>query len=725
MFVYANEPLKDNETMQINANKIDQNGTIITATGDILVFSPTYYITANKIIYDKNTSIMELFGNVNISKNNTNISLSEYAFLDMKNEINSATPILFFDKTSNIWISAKKIEKKKDLNIIKNATLSSCDCENPTWSVGFKSGDYNTTDQWINLYNNTLYIKDIPAWYFLIPAIPYASVPSLVTAYLVVKAPYLGFSTNTQRRSGLLRPQIGYGQEDGFFYAQPIYYAPRKDVDFEYIPQIRLLRGNGHELKIRYVDSAYSKFDFESGIFTEKDSYFQEQNLINKEHYGWNLKYDRVKVFSKENATDGLYASLQDMNDVEFLNTKYSNNNAILAPDKILESKIKYFYNTQKYNINGEVVNYNNIDYAGTIENNDDNVTQITPALNFHKYTNSLFLNKLTNSLDVKYKRQHRVVGLGGETIDVALPFSYSTYFLNDYLLFTYEKSFNLNHIKYLNNDNNLYNDGTLIKGTDSVSLEVDLLKPFETKIHTLNFATKYIKPKHIKQEGEMYGITSKPAELSIFPYTKESENINLSFNQTLYDRKSLNPYISHKMNQSIVFDDNGSSKLGHLENELAIYFPYATISNRLFFNHDEKLIVSSISALQVNKNSFFLTAEYSFSRDDTGAPANFLYKNLSTVESITGHIGNKVFKYYTLGYKEQYDLTNHTSKLKEYKLDIDKKCWALGLSFQDSLVATATNTDRARRQNIVYATITLKPILSFNQKYIQNEREE
>ncbi|MBI3873772.1 MAG: LPS-assembly protein LptD [Arcobacter sp.] len=486
--------------MQINADQIEQNGTIITATGNILVFSPNYFITANKAIYDKNITTMELFGNVNISKNKETVSLTNYAFLDMKNEIDNATPILLIDKKTNVWINAKTIDKTSDLNVIKNATLSSCDCTNPTWSIGFSSGDYNTTDQWINTYNNTLYIHDIPAWYFLIPAVPYVTVPSIVTAYLILKMPYMGFSTNKERRSGLLKPQFGFGQEDGFLYAQPIYYAPRKDIDFEYIPQIRTLRGNGHEFQMRYADSAYSTLEFASGIFTEKDSYFKEKNLLNQNHYGGVLKYDRKKLFSNSDSSDGFYAFLQTMNDVEYLNTKYNSDNNIINADKILESKVKYFYNTPSYNTFVEALNYNDIS-----KTNNDDVMQVTPSIGVHQYSTSLFFDKLRSSIDFKYKRQHRVVGLGADTYDLSIPFSYSKYFFDDYLLFNYAKAIDLHLINYSNDTIDTKENGTLVSAKDTVSLEIDLLKPYETKVHTLNLKLRYANPHHLSEKGLLY----------------------------------------------------------------------------------------------------------------------------------------------------------------------------------------------------------------------------
>lgn len=142
------------------------------------------------------------------------------------------------------------------------------------------------------------------------------------------------------------------------------------------------------------------------------------------------FKYDRTKLFSNGDSSDGLYTFLQDMNDIDYLNTKYSNDSQTLYADKIIESKIKYFYNTQSYNVNGEVLHYNDISYTNGQENNDEKVIQVTPSAGFHIYSNSLFTDKLRDSLDLKYKKQDREIGLGAETIDISLPLTYSRYFL-------------------------------------------------------------------------------------------------------------------------------------------------------------------------------------------------------------------------------------------------------------------------------------------------------
>lgn len=712
---------RSEEAMQIIASSIEQNGTLITAKQNVLIFSPSYYITAEKVIYDRANGTMELFDNVNIIQDKhsqNNVAVSNYAFLNFKEEINTATPILLIDKKSNVWINAQRIEKKKNLNKFKDAMISSCDCKNPTWSIGFSSGDYNIKEKWVNLYNNTLYVKGYPLWY-LVPIYalynPSVAIGHVAATMLILRSPYFGFSTDNRRRSGVLIPKIGYSSRGGYSYAQPFYYAPQDNFDMEYIPQISEHRGRGHEFRYRYADSLYSKLEISLGAFYENTKYFEKYNLLNKKHYGYDIKYNRNKLFSKAENSDGIYLYLQKMNDIEYYNTRYDTTSTIT--DRLLKSEVKYFYNTQNFNTNIEFEQYDDIS-----KNNNDDVMQVTPSLQFHSYSKEYF-DLISSSLDFKYSREHRKTGLGANSIDIQIPFSYSKYIFKKYILFTYEKQFEFNHIKYTNNHNNLYTNGSLLKSKDVVSLELDMMKPYNSFLHTINFRTSYEVPKSISINGDFYGINNNDNNLSIFPYTDDIETLEFAINQSFYGKESLSTLVNHKVKQTVIFDDGGKSSFDNLENEITFYLPYTTLSNNLLYNHEDKMVINSSFALKLKKDNFFTNVDYSYSVDKNSITNS--YKNGEESKSITGHIGNKVLKYYTVSYKEQHDIINNISNLKEYVLNIDKRCWTLDLKFSDSLVASATTTNQAIRQDILYATITLKPLASVNVKHTFDEKEE
>ena len=83
-----------------------------------------------------------------------------------------------------------------------------------------------------------------------------------------------------------------------------------------------------------------------------------------------------------------------------------------------------------------------------------------------------------------------------------------------------------------------------------------------------------------------------------------------------------------------------------------------------------------------------------------------------------------KFDKFYTVGFKEEYDLLNNISNKKEYFFNIDKKCWEFDIKLTDSLVATNTTDNRVLRQNIVYLQLNLKQLFSLDQVYKFEERK-
>ncbi len=704
--IVSNADILDNknqdfpEKTKILAKNIETKDNITIAKGNVLIHSPVYYITAKKAIFDKNKSTLELFDDVNIIKNGESTTFSDYVFLDLKNEIDTFVPILLIDDISKIWINSKKADKKNDLIKFKTSTLSSCDCNDPAWTISFTSGDHNTTKQWLNTYNTTLFIKDVP----------------------IVYTPYFGFSSNNTRRTGLLRPTIGYSNTEGFLYAQPIYYAPKLNWDIEYIPQIRTTRGKGHQLNFRIKDSAVSSLEFEAGSFKENKTYFNKSNLRNQKHNGWDLKYERSKVVSKKqkNEQDGLLVSLHGLNDIDYVNTKYDNEST--SGDKLLESKIKYFYNKNDF--------YGDVDfkyYKDTSKTNNDDTMQELPKIHLHKYSSQTFFNNLLYSVDSTYSNKTRTAGLKAKTANIFVPLTYSFKILDDYLNILFSEQINLIDIKYGNNVNN-YSDGQFLENKHIVSLSTDLLKPYKDYIHTVNLKASLTVPNIIKQDGDLYSVTNNESDLSVFPVTKTQKNISFTLNQSIYNKEEVSKIINHKINQSIIYRDNGASRLSDLENELIFYYKYGTLSNRILFNHQADIIMSSSSSLSFAKDDFSSNVYYAYSKKTSSISStseSYSYKDLPYSENLTLDLSYKFYKYYRLMFKEEYNLVTNIANKKEYILDINKKCWGFNIKLADNLVASATTNNSALRQKIFYIQLILKPIATLNQKYTQKAKEE
>ncbi len=681
----ANE-IEKKEKFQFLAKDIKTEGNIVTATGDVVVFSKSYYISANKIVYNKKKNSFELFDNVFVLKDNNIQTQSNYAYLDIENENYDQNPVLLMDKTSNLWVNSNKSKKRNNDVDLGSSIVSSCDCIDPAWSIKVSSANYDTEDKWLHTYNSRLYLGDIPVFY----------------------TPYLGFPTDNTRRTGLLTPTIGFSNNDGFYYSQPIYFAPKKSYDLELIPQIRTQRGAGLYAYYRLADSPYSRLNFKTGYFEEKDDFRKEFDLKNEKHYGWNLDYTRTKLFSDENSQDGLYASLNWLNDIEYKTLEDEDNK--VSTEKKIESKINYFYNTPKY-YGGVYSRY----YIDTKLDSNDSTLQELPNLQLHSYTKELsLLDNLVYNANIGYSNYERPEGINANIYKLTVPVSYNKYFFNDYLYVNLENNIVLNQYEYSNAEFSL-DDGTLIQNETSISLGTDLVKPYDNYLHTLNFNMKYSKPENIREDGDLYNITvdkdsTKGEKLASFPTTVNKERVELSLNQSLYEDESLEQIIKHRLTQSIIYND-GNAKFQNLENFLKYNYEYGTITNKNVYNVEDKHFIENNIGFSYNYEDIKFSVGYYKSKDTENS-------GLEDLESYNLRASYKLSNRETISYYENYNIKESVRNKQGVGYSINDRCWALSLNYEKEVVPSTTTNEDGYKQNILYVQLKLKPLGGVKQKY-------
>jgi len=319
----------ENDKVEIFASTMETEGDVITASGDVAVVYKDYYLTASKAIYDKASGELELFDNIRANQNDEYKTLGNYAKLNIKNKERSFQPFYMLEEKTQTWISADEgTLHDRDLEV-SSGVVSSCNPEDPLWKMEFSSSDYNLDDKWLNLYNTRIYIYDIPVFY----------------------TPWFGYPLDKTRRTGLLVPALGYSQDEGMYYEQPIYIAEYDEWDLELKPQIRTNRGAGLYSTFRFVDSPQSKGSFTAGFFKEKTSYFETVDLQHQKHYGLDFDYEHNDVFNdwlgiNLEGQSGLYVDIGYMNDVDYINLASSDTiNASTATQ--VASRINLFYNNE------------------------------------------------------------------------------------------------------------------------------------------------------------------------------------------------------------------------------------------------------------------------------------------------------------------------------------------------------------------------------------------
>ena len=698
--IQVNAQELNTEKLQLVAKDVDTKNNIITATGDVVAYSPTYYLSSDKMIYDKDKEILELFDNVLIIKDNKIQTQSNYAFVDMKNDIINQDPVFLMDNTSNIWSNSKEANKDKDVITLENSILSSCDCIDPIWSIRSSSSDYDTEAMWMNTYNPRLYVKNVPVFYL----------------------PYFGFPTDTTRRTGLLLPTMGYSSSEGFLYSQPIFIAPADDYDIELIPQIRTQRGYGSYANFRYADSPDSMLNVKTGYFKEFDNYRSKEQLENSEHYGLDIDYERKNIFAKNKEhQDGVFTSIRYLNDIEYITLK-EEDDYNLGTDKKIESKVNYFYNTPEY-YGGVYGKY----YVDASQKTNDNTLQELPQIQLHSYNKELFLENLIYSIDTKAQNFTRKEGLNAKIYDINVPISYTKNILDDYMYVGVENRTILTQYDYSNSlYNNLrYENGTLIQNRTSFIVGTDLLKPYSDYIHTLNLNASYDIPENLRKDGDLYNITVKENqplkynELSVFPTLQEQKTIKLSLNQSIYDKDNLKQFINHKMSQSILYNSFDEPKFQDLDNYVKINHDYGSLSGKVVYNMDDNKVVEGSFDNSLSYENLTFSAGYYYTKK-----TNNEFNTRDDLESYRLSTSYKLAKDYSIKYYENYDLQEKTRNRQGIGLNIDDSCWNLDLLLEKEITPRSRYVESTRsydshEQTIVYAVLMLKPIGGIRQKSI------
>ena len=698
--IQVNAQELNTEKLQLVAKDVDTKNNIITATGDVVAYSPTYYLSSDKMIYDKDKEILELFDNVLIIKDNKIQTQSNYAYVDMKNDIINQDPVFLMDNTSNIWSNSKEANKDKDVITLENSILSSCDCIDPIWSIRSSSSDYDTEAMWMNTYNPRLYVKNVPVFYL----------------------PYFGFPTDTTRRTGLLLPTMGYSSSEGFLYSQPIFIAPADDYDIELIPQIRTQRGYGSYANFRYADSPDSMLNVKTGYFKEFDNYRSKEQLENSEHYGLDIDYERKNIFAKNKEhQDGVFTSIRYLNDIEYITLK-EEDDYNLGTDKKIESKVNYFYNTPEY-YGGVYGKY----YVDASQKTNDNTLQELPQIQLHSYNKELFLENLIYSIDTKAQNFTRKEGLNAKIYDINVPISYTKNILDDYMYVGVENRTILTQYDYSNSlYNNLrYEDGTLIQNRTSFIVGTDLLKPYSDYIHTLNLNASYDIPENLRKDGDLYNITVKENqplkydELSVFPTLQEQKTIKLSLNQSIYDKDNLKQFINHKMSQSILYNSFDEPKFQDLDNYVKINHDYGSLSGKVVYNMDDNKVVEGSFDNSLSYENLTFSAGYYYTKK-----TNNEFNTRDDLESYRLSTSYKLAKDYSIKYYENYDLQEKTRNRQGIGLNIDDSCWNLDLLLEKEITPRSRYVESTRsydshEQTIVYAVLMLKPIGGIRQKSI------
>lgn len=186
---------------------------------------------------------------------------------------------------------AQEIELRNDYRLMKNATFTSCLQGDNAWSVDASEIVQHIKEEYAEMWHARFKVLGVPVFY----------------------TPYFQLPIGDRRRSGLLMPQFGSSGNDGFFYAQPIYWNIAPNYDATITPKYMSQRGWQMNGEFRYLTPiGEGKF---AGEYLNPDRYSDYTGDDRKRHLfywnhsssfleNWRLNIDYTRVSDTRYFTD-------------------------------------------------------------------------------------------------------------------------------------------------------------------------------------------------------------------------------------------------------------------------------------------------------------------------------------------------------------------------------------------------------------------------------------
>ena len=635
----------------------EQNNTIVLHNP--LIIYKDYIIQAKKgIIKNDKSAIFE--GNVVIYYQNSAIESDRVEVLS-KDNIFAEKNIIYYRKL-DVWFKTYVAKLNGDKIRFKKVFFSSCCINNPDWYLYASKGTYNKKTKYMRLYNIVLYIHEVPVFYF----------------------PFYFNSLDKKRRSGLLRPYFGYSSKEGILYTQPIYIVLGTRADLELDPTIRTQRGKGIYATLRFVDSPNSYGEFKAGIFEDSNSYFESNDLANKQHYGYEFLYRREKIL---NPKDKLYVDLKYANDVDYfyLNPfNYTFDTSYLI-DKTITSEINYLLPFKSEYIFGMYAKY----FIDTSKLSNRGTIQILPQLNLHKFVTKHFL---LSSFDANFYHYYSVPTKYYK-FDMLLPISYYKRIFNDYLSYKITESFNFATSNYYNSNSKA---DVFTQAYTSFEIYSSLIKR-TSFIHIIN-------PSIVLNLNNYYKLRN---ENNLLGEMKINDSVSFKLFQ-IYEKDKI--YLDHTLLQTLYIDDN---KKNSMENTINFKYDYFSLNLNNKYSWEDKKIIYNATSIKYSNDEYLLKMTHIYKY------ATIANEKLKT---ITFRAEKSLGDYRRFYYESSYDLNKNYNKYFLIGVNKKKKCWTYDIGFKRNRIPVLKEDGISFRDDyILNLNVYFYPIGGLRQSILLN----
>jgi len=525
-----------------------------------------------------------------------------------------------------------------------------------------------------------------------------------------------------------LIPIIGWSGSEGFYYQQPIYFAPHNWWDLELRPQIRTMRGSGIYSDFRFIDTPSSQGSIRMGYFKEQSEYALKNDLAHIKHYGYDVNYRhsaplREWFDSDLEGESGLYIDGSWMNDVDYLNLQQSDETQNVTSNQVM-SQINAYYNSEDNYFGTYFKHYQYLN----LESNNETI-QTLPTLHYHRYLESFLDDYLLISGDATATHYYRPNGKRAIEGNFNLPLTLQTSLFEEYIDLSYTMNASAKVIGFYAKERpsevGMYEPGEYAQLDHTISIGSTLVKPYDNNItHVINPFASYTSAGSRYYDGyyETYrdscDITGTYAGAACEFYTLSapSDTLSLGVNNYIFDHGSQ--LLVDRLSQNFRYDDQGSY-YGELQNELE-WMITSSISfyNQTAFNHDRNRITKEQNTLRYNGE--VVKAGLSHYYTDQLRHNRVEYASYWTADA-----AYQYNRHYKIFGNIAYDYTEALLKRNEIGVLYSQRCFDLGIRYVQNRrpVLTNSSANDSVEDSYIFISIILKPIggSEFNYKLTGN----
>ncbi|UCD79550.1 MAG: LPS-assembly protein LptD [Desulfobacterales bacterium] len=261
---------------QLEADEImyDQEYDAYIARGNVVIHKANIRLLANFVRFDQKNMKAYAEGDV-VLTNGLDILSGTSMEMDLEDQVGSVEDGYLYLKENNYHLTGRLIKKVGEKSyFIDDATLTTCDGENPDWKITGKNVNV-TAEGGGTAQHATLWARKMPLLY----------------------TPYFYYPARKKRQTGLLWPEGGHSDKWGWFYNQPFFWAIDKSSDATFYAHYMAERGIKGGLEYRYYLDDWSKGTWQLDGFNDSKT---DEGGQSSEDWGFE---DGSRVILRKNST--------------------------------------------------------------------------------------------------------------------------------------------------------------------------------------------------------------------------------------------------------------------------------------------------------------------------------------------------------------------------------------------------------------------------------------